>query len=811
LISAKALLKKDIDPVWLMRIFTAIPVALILIAGAGALWIYFFVVSLLPDSEALVQTRGLVADVRVLRDHNGVPGIIGENEDDVAMVLGYVMAQDRLWQMDYLRRAGQGRLAEILGAEYLEGDHLMRTVRAGRTTGDARERYGEREHRWLEKFVQGINKYISAHARKLPVEFSLLDYRPEPFSPQDVSSILTALAWESSVAARVDPILTRLVARLGKDRALLLFPHDPGATAAFVAADLGRWDPSGILFPTTGIGRIFNRVPGFQGGCAWTVGSGRSQSGKPMAACAVYQNFAAPGFWYKARLAAGDFHLSGTFIPGVPAAIAGTNDYLGWGCVPAPVDDADLFLEHLESNTPRSYWRIDRWRKIVELKEKYRIKGGSSTTRVIRMTETGPLVSEIDKARAISLRWTGRDGLGFFPALYSLNRARNNAEIKKSLSLLSAPCLNVAWVDNEENFGIQFAGKVPVRPPGSDGILPMPAWTGVHDWGGFIPFRELPSWTNTSDGYCVASDGRPGGKDYPFFVSCYWYGGDKSARIKELLQASNMHQQESFQKIQCDSFSPLAKELVPILLKSLKEARGSKQVEQEAARILGTWDFQMDRESAAAAIFGLFYQALVEKLFLEPMGESLFAGFTGYPPLASRAVRRIFVENQTGWLEGIKLEVLLRKSFLKAMARGQNLMGSSPKKWKWGEIHASEFRHPLAVRSKFLEALYEVGPIPTSGSSDTINFAGWSQIHPFHVRAGVSLRQVVDMTQPPILAGASPMGASAHFFSTHYRDQTKTWLSGRLFRDPVQTADIRKSGFNAVIFKSVPSGSISLK
>jgi penicillin G amidase len=811
LTSAKAFLKKDIDPVWLMRIFTAIPVALILIAGVGALWIYFFVVSLLPDSEAIVQTPGLITDVRVLRDQSGVPGIIGENEEDVAMVLGYVMAQDRLWQMDYLRKAGQGRLAEILGAEYLEGDHLMRTVRAGKLAEDAREPLGERERRWLEKFVQGINKYISAHARKLPVEFSLLDYRPAPFSPQDVSSILAGLAWESSIAARVDPILTRLVARLGKDRALQLFPTDPGAAAAFVPTDLGRWDPNGILFPRPGSSRIFDRVPGLRGGCAWTVGSGKSQSGKPMAACTVYQTLTAPGFWYKARLAAGEFHLSGTFIPGVPVAIAGTNDYLGWGCVPGLVDDADLFLERLESDSPTSYWRVDRWRKLEEQKENYRIKGGSVATRVIRMTETGPLVSEVDKGRALSLSWTGREALGFFPALYSLNRARNRAEFEKSLSVLIAPCLNVAWADREADFGIQFAGKVPLRPPGSDGILPMPAWTGTHDWRGFVPFKELPAWTNPSEGYCVAADGRPGGKDYPFFVSCYWYDTDKSARIKELLEESDVHQPESFQRIQCDFLSPLARDFVPILLNSFKGNDKRNQSEDQAARILGTWDFQMGGDSAAAAIFGLFYQALVEELFLEPLGESLYAGFTGYPPLASRAVKRIFIEDQTGWIESVNPQELLKKSFQKAVARGQSLMGSEPKKWKWGEIHTAEFRHPLAVRSKFLEALYQVGPIPISGASDTINFAGWSQAHPFHVPAGMSLRQVVDMTQPAQVAGASPMGASAHFFSPHYKDQTRAWLSGRSFRDPVLTADIRKSAFSTVIFKAVPAGSLSLK
>jgi len=794
-----------------MRIFTAIPVVLILIAGAGTLWIYFFVVSLLPDSEALVETPGLIADVRVLRDQNGIPGIIGENEDDVAMVLGYVMAQDRLWQMDYLRKAGQGRLAEILGSDYLEGDHLMRTVRAGKSGEEAKERLGEPERRWLEKFVKGINKYIFAHARKLPVEFSLLDYRPAPFSIDDVTSILAALAWESSIGARINPVFTRLISRLGKDRALQLFPTDPGATAAFVPTDLSRWDPKGILFPRAGSGCIFDRVPGFRGGCAWTVGQARSQSGNPMVACTFYQTLAAPGFWYRARLAAGDFHLSGTFIPGVPVAVAGTNDNLGWGCVPSLVDDADLFVERLDSDTPKSYWRVDRWRKIEEVTEKYRVKGNSVASRVIRMTETGPLVSEVDKGRALSLRWTGRDGLGLFPALYGLNRAHKGAEVKKSLRRLIAPCMNVAWADREADSGIQLAGRVPLRSPISDGIVPMPAWTGLHDWGGFIPFDELPSRTNPSEGYCVAADGRPGGKEYPFFVSCYWYDTDKSARIRELLEETHVHQQESLQRIQCDSFSPLARELVPILLNVLSGNDKKSRSEEEAARILEAWDFQMVGESAGAAAFGLFYQTLVEELFLEPLGESLYAEFTSYPPLPSRVVKRIFVENQTGWLENIKPEVFLWNSFHKSIVRGQSLMGSDPKKWRWGKIHTTEFRHPIAMRSKFLEALYQVGPIPVSGSSDTINFAGWSQVHPFHVTAGTSLRQVIDMTQPPYVAGASPMGTSAHFFSTHYKDQTRTWMGGRSFRDPVETADIRKSGFNTVLFKPVPSGSISLK
>jgi len=177
LISAKALLKMDMDPVRLLRIFTVIPVVLILLAGAGALWIYFFVHSLLPQGQSLVETPGLTAEVKVVRDRNGVPGIIAEREEDLALVLGYVMAQDRLWQMDYLRRAGSGRLAEIFGRQYLDGDHLMRMVRAGRPPDDYLSSLDERERRWLDQFVQGINRYIASRSEKLPVEFSLLEYQ----------------------------------------------------------------------------------------------------------------------------------------------------------------------------------------------------------------------------------------------------------------------------------------------------------------------------------------------------------------------------------------------------------------------------------------------------------------------------------------------------------------------------------------------------------------------------------------------------------------------------------------------------------
>lgn len=800
MISFNALRKMEIDPLWLLRIFTVTPVLLIVVAGAVILWIYFFALSLLPESQSKIDLPGLSAEVRVIRDARGIPGILGEKEEDVALVLGYVMAQDRLWQIDYLRRASQGRLAEILGRDYLAGDQLMRTIKTGGAKTNPSERLGERERAWLDGFVRGINAYISRHAGKLPMEFSLLEYRPEPFTADDVMGIFLALAWESSPASRVDPTMTRILGRLGPDRGVTVFPTDPAAAGGVVFSDLHGWKPEGILFSTPTARADRMRVPGFRGGCAWTVNKDKTRSGQPMAAWMVYQALAAPGFWYRARLVAGDRCLSGAFVPGLPVAFVGTNGHVAWGCISSPADDADLFIERLDSDSPKSYWRGGRWRALQEIGETYRIKGGSSVSRVIRVTETGPLVSEIHKARALSLRWTGRDGLGLFPTFYALNRSRSSEAIRAALESLRAPSLYVLWTDAEGGNGFQMAGRIPVRPPGSDGIMPTPAWTGVHDWIGFVPFRELPSVTDPADGAAIVTDGRPGGADYPLFLGCYWNDDGRGARIKDLLDQSGEHYQETFLNIQTDTLSPLSRDLVPLIMKAVNQGKGLDSSTEKAGQVLGSWDFRMNKESAGAALFALIYQSLVEQLFLESLGERDYRGFTDFYPLAARMLKKIFLEGNTGWLGETQPETILNKSFREAVKRGKSLMGSNPEKWQWGEIHTTTFVHPLTTRSRFLEMLYQVGPVSLPGSGDTIDLAGWSQVHPFHVLDGVSLRQISDMTHPPEMVAMSPMGSSAHFFSTHYKDQTQAWAKGRVVREPIERTDIKQNAMSAVIF-----------
>lgn len=807
----KQFLKADIDPAWLLRIFTIIPVVLILLGGGAAVWIYFFALSLLPQTDTHVETPGLSAEVQVMRDGNGIPGIIGKTEEDVALVLGYVMAQDRLWQMDYLRRAGQGKLAEVFGPAYLERDYLMRSLSAACGNLVEREELGERERTWLHKFVTGINRYIATHTKKRPVEFSFLEYQPLPFTPEDVMSIVLGLAWESSYASRVDPLMTRILGHLGREKALQLFPTDPAAPEPLIVSDLIGWEPRGPLFSPAGGWRDHERFPGFRGGCAWAVGPQITRSGKPMTACSTYQVLSAPGFWYRARLVAGDLRLSGVFVPGVPVAMAGTNGQVSWGSISTPVDDADLYIERMDTDEAESFWRVDRPVKVRLSNEAFRIRDRSMVTRTMKFTDHGPLVSDVRNSKALSLRWTAAHGLGLVRSFYWLNRAPDGNGLKNSLTMLKTPCLEIVWADEKGNWGAQTAGLVPIRPRGSDGIVPMPAWTGVHDWVGFIPFADLPSSNNPSAGMAVVADGRPGGDGYPYFVSCYWSPDSRADRVRLLLEQGSPHFRESFQRILNDTVSPLAQSLCPVILKAIEREGTKSAQEEEARKILSVWDHDMKRDSAGAALFALTYRSFVKELLWTPLGEELFQGFTAFGPAVSRLVTKVFLSGQKAWICDRDPQSILTKGFREAVHQGTRLLGADPKHWQWGEIHRAEFRHPLTERSRFLEILYDVGPISYRGSEDTIDYSVSSPTYPYRVMEGVSLKHVTDMTDPPMVSSISPLGSSAHFFSTHYKDQTRAWLGGRSLGDPLAVSDIQKTRSSAILFKPSRQPAVTMK
>ncbi|MGB9616594.1 MAG: penicillin acylase family protein, partial [Desulfomonilaceae bacterium] len=767
--------KIELDDSQLERLFTLVPVFIVVLAGVGALWLYFSVASLLPQAESVVNIPELKAKASVARDANGIPTIIAESEEDAAILLGYVMAQDRLWQLDYLRRAGDGRLADILGKAYLPRDEVARLVRRSPGLAEDLNHLNPAQSLWLDRFVQGINRFIANHKGKLPVEFSFLDYTPEPFSRSDVNSIICAVAWDSSAAVRVDPLINRIAGKLGLAAISELLPLNPFAPDPVIPSELKGWEPNGLLFDQMTNAPQRGPINGFLGGCGWAVRPDRSASGNAMLCAVVYQELAAPPFWYRARISARDFTLAGAFIPGVPVALAGANQAMGWASVVLPIDDADLYIEHLDAEGECRYYRADGWRKCEKLEEKFTVKGGSTRNKTLLRTETGPIVSEIEKGRAMALRWTGLGGTGLFQCMYHVNRAANGADLRTAASSQVAPVFQIVWVDSSGNIGSQMAGKIPVRSAHSDGIIALPAWTGVNGWLGFVPAQDLPSATNPKQGYLVAGESASKSVLYPFLAGVYGDASARNRRISELLKGGDALDRESLARIALDTYSPWAAQLVPGLLRDLEAVHDLSESESKALTILKEWDFMMSRDSAGAAVFSLWYESFLDALLRKKVGNSFYQDLAGRSRLmALAAQKKLFHSGDAASLDN-ETQQLIRKSFRAAVAMGRKLLGDEPAKWRWGSLHKVEFQHPLAAHSSFLGALFDVGPVSVGGSWDAVRFSEWTLTPSFRETGGSSLTQLIEMSPTPVLLSSVPLGNSAHFFSSHYKNEVSAW------------------------------------
>ncbi len=795
--------KIDLDDAQLERLFTIIPALIVILGALGVLWFYFSVMALLPDSESVVNIPELSTKASVTRDLNGVPTIIAASEEDAAVVLGYVMAQDRLWQMDYLRRAGDGRLAEILGKGLLPRDQFMRTIRRSPGLVNELSRLDERESIWLDRFVQGINRFIENRKGKYPVEFSFFDYKPQSFSRKDVNSIICAVAWDSSVSGRLDPLLNRIAGRFGASVINDLLPLNPLAPRPTLPYELTGWEPKGVLFSQMDLLHRQGFTNGFKGGCGWGVSPDRHTAGTAVIGSVVYQNLSAPSFWYRARISAGDFRLTGAFIPGVPVALSGSNQHMCWSSVHIPVDDADLYIELMDCNSECRYYRADGWRKCEKLEENFTFESGASQTTASLRTDTGPIVSDIEKGRAIALRWTGLAGMGLFPAMYHINRSTNVSELRMAASVHVAPVFQIIWADSSGNIGSQIAGKIPIRPASSDGVIAVPAWTGVHGWHGFVPFQELPAVTNPPEGVILAGEGTFENLSRPFLSTIFQDIASRHNRLYELLGKATELDREYLIRIPLDAYSTWAAKLVPSVVQELEQDSSYSPLEAKALSALKSWDFVMDKDSAGAAVFSLWYDSFVSGLLRDKVGDALYHELAGHPELMALMAQNKLTNSGLSGSPDHDLKELMRKSFHVATSTGKKLLGDDFLKWTWGGLHRIEFQHPLAARSGFIGVLFDVGPFSLGGSWDTIKLSGWFPTNSFRQTSGCSLIQLTEMAPKPVLLSSVPLGNSSHFFSSHYKNQIAAWQRGRLSLYAVMPQEDLINGHNVVVFEPV--------
>ena len=777
----------------LVRILVIVVVGAALLLGgavAGGLW---FARRSLPRLEAEVAAA-VSAPVTVYRDAYGVPHIHAESLEDAVFVQGYLHAQDRLFQMDLNRRAASGRLAEIFGADFVDTDRFLRAVGMLRAARETEAALSAGHRRALEAYAAGVNAFIAAHRGRLPLEFTLLGYSPDPWQPVESLAIGKYMAWDLGRNMTTEIFFWRLAQRVGPEKAATLFPNYPEDAPAIVARlrdlplhaelaeGLARLQETVAKASLAGSDRSL-------GSNNWVVAGTKTTSGLPILANDMHLGIQTPSIWYQNHLAVADrFEVTGVIFPGVPGVIVGHNGYIAWGVTNVGADVQDLYLERRHPDDPARFEFEGEWYQATVERHEIRVKGQAEPVPfAVYLTRHGPLVSEVVDGLNVpaSLRWTAHGPTGELAAVLALAEARDWDDFRRALATFLAPAQNFVYADRAGNIGYIANGLFPIRRAG-DGLVPVPGWDDRHAWVGFVPMDEVPELYNPAQGFIVTANHRVAGPEYPHFLSHQWAPPYRAQAIIEALDGRRGLTLEDMIPIQNSTVNLQARRLGPILLREL--AGADLDATGRAAReALARWleDPRDDAGEAGPAIFHTLYLRMLEAAFRDDLGEDLYASFVRHGD-ALNSFDRMLREGRSEWFG--TAGQLVRAGFAAALAELTAAMGDDPERWTWGHIHTVTFEHPLG-RQRPLDLLFNRGPHPQGGSHVTPIATAFSLVRPFRITSAAPWRFLVDLADLRGLDVAA-IGVSGHPLSAHYDDQMALWLEGAykplLFGDQVR-------------------------
>jgi penicillin amidase len=759
------------------------------LAGAGYYWLR---TRYLPQTKGMIKLTGLSAPVEVIRDHWGVPHIYAKTESDLYFAQGFVHAQDRLWQMDFQRRLVAGRLAEVLGEKALPVDRWMKILGMRRAAEGDLSILPQEARTVIDAYNAGVNAWI---ARGLfPLEFTLLRYKPEPWTALDSLSWGKMMAWTLSVNWEAELLRAQLIAILGPEVAAELEPG-PVSDEPFVIPPGTDYSKIGTTASKRAKSARKLSGPPASGGLGsnnWVLSGSRTTTGKPLLANDMHLQMSIPAIWYESHLVGGDLELSGVTFPGVPGIVAGHNRDVAWGFTNGFPDVQDLYMEHIRRTDDGQvqYEYQGEWLDAEVHQEPIRVKGKETVNQEVIVTRHGPIINQLapdlSGETPLALHWTAYDPEQLFSALYQMNRAHNCLEFKEALRTWGTPSQNTVYADTQGNIAYTLTGRVPIRPKG-DGRVPVPGWTGEYEWSGFIPFDELPHLYNPPEGFIATANNRTVDGSYPYFLSTDYISSNRVTRIIELIKARPKLDLAAIQDMHFDQVSPHARSIARIL-STLKTDDPELKIVIDA---MGKWDGNLSPDSPEASVYEVFYRRLVLLINSGSLGD-LAVRYLGKGPVPLLAETSIFGEHAMEWIiSWLKDQASARRGTKKARSRDELLskalretvdelkhrFGPSMDSWAWKKLHRIRFSHTLGS-VKPLDQLFNRGPYPVGGDSNTI----WNTATGYYdlsvdAMVGPPHRFIADLGDLDHCFGILTPGQSGHPFSKHYADQIKAWFT----------------------------------
>jgi penicillin amidase len=746
-----------------------------------------------------VQVAAVDRPVEICRNRQGVPHIFGESDADLFFGFGFAVAQDRLFQLDWLRRKGAGRLSEILGTEGLPQDILARTVGLHRIADAEWEELRPETQRLLASFSQGINTSIEQLADALPIEFDLLDYRPEPWRPVDCLLIENEFRWY--LTGRFPVIaMPELAKRYLGDEHLYRMFLTAEADDESILEKSESWDDAHKHFASgtsakSGVGQAVGDPDASVGSNNWVIDGKRSASGRPTVASDPHIAMEAVSCWYQVHLQGGSFDVAGCAYVGIPAVIIGRNRRMAWGITNNICSQRDLYREQTSPEHPGCFLRADRWRPAEERTESILVRGKAAVTRQVISSSNGPIVDDLlpepaNRSGPVSLKWLGASHGGWLTALLGANRARNCGEFRGALKPWHVPTFSVVFADVDGNIGYQATGRIPLRHRPERGY--RAASDSADQWDGLIPFENMPAVINPRRGLVVTANNRVADDSYPYPLSGTWTSGHRARRIRDLIESQATHKRDDHRRLQQDARSLRAVACLPGLCSLL--AVDERNDIRQAVALLRDWSGDCLPELAAPAIFNVFFVDWCRRVAAERFPEEsvplLAAGIEG---LAARLLQGDSSSGD-GWFAGNDYGRAVRETFRGTLERLAERLSPALADWTWGRLHRLDLKH-------FLSGLGDLGLLLNQGGAavrgDATTICNTGRGPDFEAAVGAGFRMICDLGESPAgLWMVDCQSQSGHCGSPHYRDQFSDWISGEYHFVPLDREEAAK-GFKS--------------
>lgn len=779
---------------------------LIVVLGIG-LCAYIF--HLKPKYEGVLSLKNIEKETTVYFDDFGVPHIYANSEKDAMTALGYVHAQERLWQMELLRRIAPGKLSAIFGSVALKNDKFFSGIGIEEASEKAIAKLDKNSpsYKLTMAYLDGINQYLEEGVT--PVEFTLVGVKKEKFTIKDVYNIFGYMSFSFAMAQKTDPLLTDIRNKYGA-----AYLKDLGIEGEFNTTQIksSKENTEEYTAIAKSVAALLDKspIPPFIGSNSWVAGPNKTKSGKVIFANDPHIGFSQPATWYEAHIITPEQELYGCYLAGTPFPLLAHNRDYAYGLTMFENDDIDFYQEKNKPEDVNQYQTPTGFSTYETRKKIIKIKDSSDVVLTVKSSRHGPIMNDLlerlDRKNPIAMSWIyTQQPIEILDAVYGLSHAKNKNDFRKAVQLVAAPGLNVMYGDVKGNVAWWATGKLYKHNKGINSYLILDGSTGKDDIVEYLDFSKNPSSENPKWGYVYSANNQPEAVD-GYLYPGYYLPEDRAKRISALMDAKSDWDKETISKMIYDNTSDVAVETVQHLISNI-DVNSISAAEKEAVQVLQSWKGTNNLEDIAPTIYNKWVYLYLKHTFEDEMGEDNFNLFLGIS-LGKQVIANQIKNENSVWWDNIKTKNvketrkdIVAKAFHETVAALQKQLGNKITDWKWGEVHTVEHEHPLG-KVAALRGLFNVGPFASPGSNEVINnlFFGLTNEGKYYVKGGPSTRRIVDFSDIENSFSILPTGQSGNPFSKHYKDQAVLYNEGKFRKMKLNKDEIIKTS-TKLIFK----------